>query len=52
MWNWIQEEFYTFLMVLERYPKVWILPCVFFYFVSLLSHGLMVNSDIILRQEA
>ena len=32
MWNWIQEEFYTFLMVLERYPKVWILPCVFFLF--------------------
>ena len=32
MWNWIQEEFYTLLIVLERYPKVWILPCVFFLF--------------------
>ena len=32
MWNWIQEEFYTLLIVLERYPKVWILPCVFFIF--------------------
>ena len=32
MWNWIQGEFYTFLMVLRRYPKVWILPCVFFLF--------------------
>ncbi|OOV79732.1 hypothetical protein B1201_15575 [Acinetobacter sp. ANC 5600] len=32
MWNWIQEEFYKLLIVLERYPKVWILPCVFFIF--------------------
>ncbi|QIZ58003.1 MULTISPECIES: hypothetical protein [Acinetobacter] len=31
MWNWIQGEFYAFLMVLERYPKVWILPCIFFF---------------------
>ena len=32
MWSWIQGEFYTFLMVLERYPRVWILPCIFFLF--------------------
>lgn len=32
MWNWIRGEFYTLLMVLERYPKVWILPCIFFLF--------------------
>jgi len=32
MWNWIRGEFYTFLMVLERYPRVWIFPCIFFLF--------------------
>lgn len=44
MWNWIQEEFYTLLIVLERYPKVWILPCVFFIFciglLTWLNHNL------------
>ena len=30
MWSWIQGEFYTFLMVMDRYPKVWVLPCIFF----------------------
>jgi len=32
MWSWIQGEFYTFLMVLERYPRVWILPYIFSLF--------------------
>ena len=32
MWNWIQGGFYIFLMVLEHYPKVWIVPCIFFLF--------------------
>ena len=32
MWSWIQGEFYTFLLVLERYPRVWIFPCIFFLF--------------------
>lgn len=32
MWNWIQGEFYTFLVVIERYPRIWILPCMFFLF--------------------
>ncbi len=32
MWNWVQDECYTFLRVLERCPKVWIVPCFFFLF--------------------
>lgn len=44
MWNWIRGEFYTLLMVLERYPKVWILPCIFFLFciglLAWLNHNL------------
>lgn len=32
MLNWIQGEFYTFMMVLERHPRVWIFPCIFFLF--------------------
>ena len=52
MWNWIQGEFYTFLMVLERYPKVWILPCIFFFlcfgllawFKSQLEHYLEIRT--------
>lgn len=32
MWNWIQGEFYIFLAVMEHYPRVWILPCIFLLF--------------------
>ena len=32
MWNWIEGEFYTFLIVMERYQRVWIRPCIFFLF--------------------
>jgi len=38
MWNWIEGEFYTFLIVMERYQRVWIRPCIFFLFCI----GLMV----------